>query len=134
MEQQSQNACPLSFLVDNDAALKAAERLAQRTEAGLRFCCESGQKLTVAEGRKLDKADAVRKARFQQSMAALDTRLLAAEAHDAQLETVSCQFDDDDTDDFAEFESEREVDFLSAFAFDDDSEADAEEPLEIEFA
>lgn len=133
MDQQTQIASPLSFLVDNEAALKAADRLAQQAEAGLRFCCESGQKLTVAEGRKLDKADAVRKARFQQSMAALETRMLAAEAHDSQMESASAQVDDD-ADDFAEFESDDDADFSTAFALDDDSELDAEELLEIELA
>jgi len=133
MELQTQHAfSALSCLVNNEAAVKAAERLAQQAQAGLRFCCESGEKLTVAEGRKRDEADAARKARFQQSMAALEARLLAAESQETESSSDGNEGVADDDDDFAEFETDNETDFPTAFELDDDTEEDSDELLEIE--
>ena len=92
-------------LVDNRAALLAAERLAQCSEAGLRFCCEHREKLTVIEGRKRDQADAARRAKYQQSMAELEQRLEAADQLDeiiasSQQDVIVGDLDDDfDLDD-----------------------------------
>ncbi len=69
-------------LVDNRAALLAAQRLAEQSEAGLRFCCEHREKLTVVEARKRDQADAARRAKYQQSMAELEQRLETADRLD----------------------------------------------------
>ncbi|MFK7965336.1 MAG: hypothetical protein AB8C46_15350 [Burkholderiaceae bacterium] len=130
MDHFTHSASPLSCLVNNEAALEAAGRLARETEDGLRFCCESGEKLTVAEGRKRDEADAARKARFHQSMAALEARMLAAETEEAQAAAESADIDDDE--DFAEFESDDDADFSEVISSSLALEEEADELHELE--
>lgn len=101
--QQLNTNSGLFFLVDNTAALVAAERLETQTKSGLRFCCEHREKLTVTQGRERDQADAIRKARFQHSMAELEGKIAAAEQAEQMISAAkitSASSNDDSADEF----------------------------------
>lgn len=54
----------LSFLIDSQAALAAAERLEQDATSGVRFCCEHREMLTLAEARRRDALEMARRTRM----------------------------------------------------------------------
>ncbi|MGH1358778.1 MAG: hypothetical protein ACRBC3_08450 [Burkholderiaceae bacterium] len=116
----------LFCLVDNRAALLAAQRLADQADAGIRFCCEHREKLTVAEGRKRDEADSSRRAKYQQSMAELDQRMGAADRID---ETMAAEHDNLTTDEIEEDPATDDYDSIDSFGAtlvdDDDDDPDS---------
>jgi|GEM_PF-3741288 len=48
-------------LIDNSAATEAASRLYQHNDAGMRFCCDSGERISPEEARIRDARDAARR-------------------------------------------------------------------------
>lgn len=107
----------LFLLVNNEAALQAAERLARTIDSGVRFSCEHQQKLTLAQGRIRDLHNAARKARFQNNDAAC-----APDAVSLVAPTASAT-EADEADDLLEFE--RDADDVDVQALFDQSDEDA---------
>ncbi len=111
----------LFFLVNNQQALQAAERLAARIESGVRFCCDTREQLTVAQGRQRDLASESRKAHFR----SVDTKDHADYSSTAPDSTLMASDEDIDTD-LLEFEQAAD-DFDATVLFDSDDDADSDD-------
>ena len=111
----------LSFLVNNQQALQAAERLSARLESGVRFCCDTRQQLTVAQGRQRDLASASRKAHLRSA----DPLEESDHTLDTPVSNATVQDDDADAD-LLEFEQAAD-DFDATALFDGDDDLDSDE-------
>lgn len=52
-------------LIDNAAATEAASRLYRHNDSGMRFCCDTGERITPEEARIRDARDAARRSHWK---------------------------------------------------------------------